>query len=49
MPTIAGVYFGFPTIEGKEHLGASSPEKPALQTPDPLSMTTGEFYGHEQK
>jgi hypothetical protein len=31
---------GLPTIEGNAALGASSPEKPALHIPDPLSMTT---------
>lgn len=34
-------YFGLPTIEGNEDLGASSPERPALHIPDPLSITTG--------
>jgi hypothetical protein len=28
-------------MEGKDDLGASSPERPALHIPDPLSMTTG--------
>ena len=33
--------FNLPTIEGNTDLGASSPAKPALQTPDPLSITNG--------
>jgi len=38
-------YLGYPTIEGKAVEGASFPEKPALQTPEPLSITTGTpFY-----
>ena len=32
---------GVPTTQGNAHLGKSSPENPALQTPDPLSMITG--------
>ena len=32
--------FGRPTIEGKTALGASSPAKPALHIPDPLSNTS---------
>lgn len=32
---------GFPTNVGNSVLGASSPERPALQFPDPLSITTG--------
>jgi hypothetical protein len=32
--------FGLPTTDEKTALGASSPAKPALQTPDPLSITT---------
>ena len=39
MPTIRPGYFGLPTMEGTEHLGVSSPEIPALQKPDPLSIT----------
>ena len=35
------LYLGCPTIEGKEVLGASSPDMPALHMPEPLSMTTG--------
>jgi hypothetical protein len=34
-------YFGRPTIDGKDERGASSPDKPALHIPDPLSITTG--------
>lgn len=34
-------YLGLPTIDGKDDRGASSPERPALHMPDPLSMTTG--------
>lgn len=30
---------GRPTMEGNTALGASSPAKPALQSPDPLSQT----------
>jgi hypothetical protein len=40
-------YFGFPTTEGKEDLGASSPERPALHIPDPLSITTGVFFSYD--
>jgi len=29
---------GLPTMQGKTALGASSPDKPALVYPDPLSM-----------
>ena len=32
--------FGLPTIDGKAAFGASSPEKPALHIPEPLSITT---------
>jgi hypothetical protein len=31
-------------MDGKEDLGASSPERPALHMPDPLSMTTAWFF-----
>jgi hypothetical protein len=31
--------FGRPTMDGKTALGASSPAKPALHIPDPLSST----------
>jgi hypothetical protein len=41
MPTIIFSYLGLPTMEGKDERGASSPDKPALHMPDPLSMTTG--------
>jgi len=30
---------GLPTIEGKVAIGASSPAKPALHIPEPLSIT----------
>lgn len=30
---------GLPTIDGKTALGASSPAKPALHIPEPLSIT----------
>jgi hypothetical protein len=30
---------GLPMMDGKMALGASSPENPALTTPDPLSIT----------
>jgi hypothetical protein len=43
MPTIIEGIFGFPTTVGNSVLGASSPERPALQFPEPLSMTTGTF------
>jgi len=33
------VCLGLPTIDGKTALGASSPAKPALHIPDPLSIT----------
>jgi hypothetical protein len=43
-------YFGLPTIEGKDDRGASSPERPALHIPDPLSITTGTpFYSDINK
>jgi hypothetical protein len=41
MPAITGVYFGVPTIAGKQVFGPSSPENPALHIPDPLSITIG--------
>jgi len=45
MPTIMLSYLGLPTIDGKDDLGASSPDNPALHIPDPLSITTGTpFY-----
>eukprot|EP00604_Paraphysomonas_vestita_P002669 CAMPEP_0174818624 /NCGR_PEP_ID=MMETSP1107-20130205/1409_1 /TAXON_ID=36770 /ORGANISM="Paraphysomonas vestita, Strain GFlagA" /LENGTH=38 /DNA_ID= /DNA_START= /DNA_END= /DNA_ORIENTATION= len=31
--------FGLPTIDGKTARGASSPAKPALHIPEPLSTT----------
>ena len=34
-------YLGLPTRDGNDDRGASSPERPALHMPDPLSMTTG--------
>jgi len=39
MPTMTPWCLGRPTIEGKTALGASSPAKPALHMPDPLSTT----------
>ena len=39
MPTMIPGCFGRPTMEGKTALGASSPAKPALHIPDPLSTT----------
>merc|ERR1739838_2134 len=39
IPTMTPGYFGLPTTEGKTARGASSPAKPALTMPDPLSMT----------
>jgi uncharacterized protein YbcC (UPF0753/DUF2309 family) len=38
-PMMTPGFFGLPIIDGKIDLGASSPEKPALTTPDPLSIT----------
>jgi hypothetical protein len=32
-----------PTIAGKQALGLSSPDKPALHIPEPLSITTAGF------
>lgn len=43
MPTMIEGIFGLPTMVGNSLLGASSPERPALQVPDPLSITTGTF------
>jgi hypothetical protein len=37
-------YFGLPTIDGKQALGASSPAIPALHIPDPLSITIAAVY-----
>ena len=39
MPTMIPGCFGRPTMEGKTALGASSPAKPALHIPEPLSTT----------
>ena len=39
IPTITPWWRGRPTIEGKTARGASSPAKPALHIPDPLSTT----------
>merc|ERR1719187_3099223 len=39
IPTITPWCLGRPTMEGKTALGASSPAKPALHIPDPLSIT----------
>ena len=39
IPTITPWWRGRPTMEGKTALGASSPAKPALHIPDPLSTT----------
>jgi hypothetical protein len=36
-------FLGLPMMQGIIALGASSPEKPALATPDPLSITIGYF------
>jgi len=38
-PIITPGFFGLPMMDGKIALGASSPENPALTTPDPLSIT----------
>lgn len=40
MPTIIEGIFGFPTIVLNLDRGASSPERPTLQLPEPLSITT---------
>ena len=37
---MALAFLGLPTIAGKTQRGCSSPAKPALTIPDPLSMTT---------
>jgi len=39
-PTMVFLTLGLPTIDGKAAFGASSPEKPALHIPEPLSITT---------
>ncbi|RNA22472.1 heterogeneous nuclear ribonucleo D0 [Brachionus plicatilis] len=39
MPTITPWCRGLPTMDGKTALGASSPAKPALHMPEPLSIT----------
>merc|ERR1719250_373103 len=39
MPTMTPGYLGLPTTEGKTARGASSPAKPALHMPEPLSTT----------
>merc|ERR1712055_895600 len=39
IPTITPWCLGRPTMEGKTALGASSPAKPALHIPEPLSQT----------
>lgn len=36
--------FGRPTHDGKKHLGASSPAKPARIVPEPLSRTIGALW-----
>jgi hypothetical protein len=40
MPTITPGWRGRPMIEGKTARGASSPAKPALHMPEPLSTTS---------
>lgn len=40
-PAIVRTCFGRPTHDGKKHLGVSSPAKPALMVPLPLSSTMG--------
>ena len=42
MPTITPWWRGLPTIEGKTARGASSPAKPDLTMPEPLSQTRAE-------
>ena len=44
MPTMMEGILGLPTMVGYLTLGASSPDKPALMFPDPLSMTTDNGY-----
>ena len=44
VPTIVGPYLSLPTMEGKEVAGASSPARPALHIPDPLSITIAFLY-----
>merc|ERR1712055_918727 len=39
IPTMTPTCLGRPTMEGKTALGASSPAKPALHIPEPLSQT----------
>merc|ERR1712105_110484 len=39
IPTMTPTCLGRPTMEGKTALGASSPAKPALHMPEPLSQT----------
>merc|ERR1712015_353166 len=39
IPTMTPGYLGLPTTEGNTARGASSPAKPALTMPDPLSIT----------
>merc|ERR1711924_291701 len=39
MPTMMPGIFGRPTMDGKTARGASSPAKPALHMPEPLSTT----------
>lgn len=43
MPTMMEGIFGLPTMVGNYVLGAYYPDKPALQFPEPLSITTGTF------
>jgi hypothetical protein len=40
IPTIIEGILGLPTMEENLVRGASSPESPALQQPEPLSITT---------
>ena len=42
IPTITPWCLGRPTMDGKTALGASSPAKPALTMPEPLSHTSAE-------
>jgi len=38
-PIIVAYVLGLPTIDGKDEAGASSPARPALHIPLPLSIT----------
>jgi hypothetical protein len=46
-PAIVRTCFGRPTYDGKKHFGTSSPAKPALMVPLPLSITMGALCSRE--